>query len=80
MNDNALPDEGTDEIATLALETALPKQDARSRKHSEVRKRTQFVGLRLLPGELETLQAAAEDRNVSLSELIRSSALKAAGG
>lgn len=56
-----------------------PRVPAASRRRSEVRQRTELVALRLLPGELELLSAAAEDRNVSLSELIRSSALKAVG-
>lgn len=51
-----------------------------TRKRSEVRQRTEVVALRLLPRERETLIAAAHARNVSLSELIRSSVLKALEG
>jgi hypothetical protein len=36
-----------------------------------------MVAVRLLPHERETLTAAAQDRQVSLSELLRASALHA---
>ena len=49
----------------------------RRRKHSEVRQRTEVVVFRLLPGERELLAAAAAERDISLSELIRSSVFKA---
>jgi hypothetical protein len=49
-----------------------------ARKRSEVRQRTEVVALRLLPGERVQLETAAKDLQVSLSELIRSSALEAA--
>jgi uncharacterized protein (DUF1778 family) len=62
------------------IKSATAKAGGRSRKRSEARQRTELVALRLLPKELEALQAAAEERNVSLSELIRSSALRAAEG
>jgi uncharacterized protein (DUF1778 family) len=52
--------------------------DAAARKRSEVRQRTEVVALRLLPGERDQLETAAKDLQVSLSELIRSSALEAA--
>jgi hypothetical protein len=51
--------------------------NATARKRSEARQRTELVALRLLPRERDQLAAAAESRNVSLSELIRSSALSA---
>jgi hypothetical protein len=51
--------------------------DSEPRKRSEVRQRTELVAVRLLPRELEALSTAARDRNVSLSELLRSCALKA---
>jgi hypothetical protein len=59
------------------MDTATSEAGRDSRKRSEVRQRTELVALRLLPWELETLATAARDRNISLSELIRSSALKA---
>ena len=80
MKEHASRKERADTDGALAIESESTKEGGRSRRRSEARQRTEFVGLRLLPGELETLQAAAQDRNVSLSELIRSSALKAAKG
>lgn len=59
------------------MDTTTPDEGSVSRKRSEARQRTELVALRLLPGERETLRTAAQARNVSLSELIRSSALKA---
>ena len=59
------------------MDTAISEAPRDSRKRSEMRQRTELVALRLLPKEHEALAAAARDRNVSLSELIRSSALKA---
>ena len=47
-------------------------------KRSERRQRTDLVALRLLPAERAALEAAARDRNVSLSEFVRASALDAA--
>jgi hypothetical protein len=47
------------------------------RKRSEARQRTELVAIRLLPGERDQLAQAARNRNVSLSELIRRSALEA---
>lgn len=46
-------------------------------KRSETRQRTAMVAVRLLPHERDTLAAAAQDCQVSLSELIRASALRA---
>jgi hypothetical protein len=80
VNGEATREEGANEDVGLAVELAPTSKGGRSRRRSEARQRTEFVGLRLLPGELEALQAAAQDRNVSLSELIRSSALKEAKG
>lgn len=42
---------------------------------SNRRQRTRVVALRLLPGEYDALTKAARDRGISLSELLRSSAL-----
>jgi len=50
---------------------------APTRKRSEARQRTKLVALRLLPGERDQLAAAARRRKISLSELLRSSALDA---
>ena len=47
------------------------------RKRSEARQRTEVVALRLLPGERDQLAAAARHRKISLSELLRGSALDA---
>lgn len=48
-------------------------------KRSEVRQRQQVTGVRLLPAERATLEAAARAQQVTLSEFIRRSALAAAG-
>jgi hypothetical protein len=50
---------------------------APARRRSEARQRTELVALRLLPGERDQLAAAARRRKISLSELLRSSALDA---
>lgn len=42
---------------------------------SSRRQRTRVVALRLLPSEHDVLTSAARDRGISLSELLRSSAL-----
>lgn len=59
------------------MEMTASGLDAVTRKRSEVRQRTELVAVRLLPGERDQLAEAARERNVSLSELIRSSALNA---
>ena len=51
--------------------------DGATRKRSEARQRTELVAIRLLPGERDQLTQAAQNRNISLSELIRRSALEA---
>jgi uncharacterized protein (DUF1778 family) len=58
---------------------ATPEKSRARRQRSERRQRTSLVALRLLPEERETLERAARDRGVSLSELLRQSALKVAG-
>jgi hypothetical protein len=50
---------------------------ASNHRRSEQRQRTALVALRLLPEERERLAAAAQDRGISLSELLRTSALEA---
>jgi hypothetical protein len=57
------------------MNTSTARPGSTPRKRSEVRRRTELVALRLLPGERDQLTAAARSRNVSLSELIRSGAL-----
>lgn len=47
----------------------------RRRTGSERRQRTSFVAVRLLPTERAALQAVASQRGVSISELVRASAL-----
>lgn len=59
------------------MTTTASRADGAARKRSEVRQRTELVALRLLPGERDQLTQAARNRNVSLSELIRRSALEA---
>lgn len=49
---------------------------ARRRTGSETRQRTAVVALRLLPHEREALDSVAQARGVSISELVRSSALQ----
>jgi uncharacterized protein (DUF1778 family) len=46
---------------------------------SESRQRTALVALRLLPVERDSLAEAARSRGMTLSEFIRSSAMKAVG-
>lgn len=63
-----------DQIVTTSPGAELGSEP---RKRSEVRQRTELVAVRLLPREREELSKAARNRNVSLSELLRSCALKA---
>jgi hypothetical protein len=63
-----------DQIATTSPGAEFGSE---ARKRSEVRQRTELVAVRLLPREREALSTAARNRNVSLSELLRSCALKA---
>jgi hypothetical protein len=62
------------------MDPSTPGINAAERKRSETRQRTELVALRLLPGERDRLSAAARNRNVSLSELLRNSALDAITG
>lgn len=48
----------------------------RSRRGSETRQRTTMVAIRLHPDEYKILAEAAQARHVSLSELLRGSALR----
>lgn len=49
-----------------------------ARKRSESRQRTELVALRLLPHERDELAEAARARGMTMSELIRSSAMEVA--
>jgi uncharacterized protein (DUF1778 family) len=51
-----------------------------ARARSESRQRTALVALRLLPHERDRLAQAARSRGITLSEFIRSSAMKALSG
>jgi uncharacterized protein (DUF1778 family) len=51
-----------------------------ARSRSESRQRTALVALRLLPHERDSLAEAAHSRGITLSEFIRSSAMKSASG
>jgi len=51
-----------------------------ARSGSESRQRTALVALRFLPHERDSLAEAAHSRGITLSEFIRSSAMKAVGG
>ncbi len=55
-------------------------QAGMARTRSESRQRTALVALRLLPHERDRLAQAARSRGITLSELIRSSAMKAVSG
>jgi len=60
-----------------AVKATTSDVSATSRRRSEARQRTELVAVRLLPSERDRLATAARDQNVSLSELIRGSALSA---
>lgn len=51
-----------------------PQQEKRPTR-SEQRQRTALVALRMLPTERDALCAAARERGVSISELVRASVL-----
>lgn len=54
-----------------------PQSSSSARRRSEQRQRTALVALRLLPEERDQLFRAAQDRGVSVSELVRTSAMAA---
>lgn len=56
----------------MAAPEAAPKT---RRTKSEQRQRTALIALRMLPAERDALTAAAKQRGVSVSELIRASVL-----
>ena len=64
-------------IATGGDTSGVQRSRASRRPRSEQRQRTALVALRLLPEEREMLVQAAEARGVSLSELLRVSAMDA---
>lgn len=51
-----------------------------TKTRSESRQRTALVALRLLPHERDRLAQAARSRGITLSEFIRTSAMKAVSG
>jgi hypothetical protein len=58
---------------------AKTRVPAPSRPRSESRQRTALVAVRLLPQERDMLAETARSRGITLSELIRASAMSAAG-
>jgi len=70
---------------TIELESKMSGSGSAARTgavktRSESRQRTALVALRLLPHERDSLARAAHSRGITLSELIRSSAMKAVSG
>lgn len=59
---------------------AKTRVQAPSRPRSESRQRTALVVVRLLPQERDVLAETARSRGITLSELIRASAMQAASG
>ena len=57
---------------------AKARVQAPSRPRSESRQRTALVAVRLLPAERDILAETARSRGITLSELIRASAMRAA--
>lgn len=55
---------------------APARNDTRPRSGSNRRQRQAIVGVRVLPDERAQLRAAAAARHVSISELLRSAALR----
>lgn len=58
---------------------AKARVQAPARPRSESRQRTALVAVRLLPQERDVLAETARSRGITLSELIRDSAMQAAG-
>jgi hypothetical protein len=61
-----------------ARRDAKTRGQAPSRPRSESRQRTALVAVRLLPQERDVLANTARSRGITLSELIRASAMRAA--
>ena len=61
------------------VEQEKARPDAPTRPRSESRQRTALVAVRLLPHERDMLAQSARSRGVTLSEFIRSSAIRTAG-
>jgi hypothetical protein len=57
---------------------ATARVQAPARPRSESRQRTALVAVRLLPAERDVLAETARSRGITLSELIRASAMRAA--
>jgi len=62
-----------------AVEQEKARREAPPRPRSESRRRTALVAVRLLPQERDTLTQSARSRGVTLSEFIRTSAMRTAG-
>jgi hypothetical protein len=62
----------------IAGRDAKARVQAPSRPRSESRQRTALVAVRLLPAERDILAETARSRGITLSELIRASAMRAA--
>ncbi len=56
----------------------MTKATPPTRQRSEKRRRQALVAVRLHPQELDELRAAAQERQVSVSEIMRSAALRSA--
>jgi uncharacterized protein (DUF1778 family) len=61
------------------VSSAGVRQQNLPRRRSESRQRTALVAVRLLPHERDMLSETARSRGVTLSEFIRSSAMRTAG-
>jgi hypothetical protein len=75
--ETARPDGAQSAGQSVRLRDGRTSKTHQRRRKSEVRQRTEVVVFRLLPGERELLATAAAERDISLSELIRSSVLNA---
>lgn len=60
------------------MSEAMADRQTTPRRRSESRQRTALVAVRLLPHEHDMLSRTARSRGVSLSEFIRSSAMRTA--
>jgi uncharacterized protein (DUF1778 family) len=56
-----------------------PQTEQQRPARSEQRQRTALIALRMLPSERDALHAAARQRGISISELVRASVLAEIG-
>jgi hypothetical protein len=63
----------------VAVKQEKARREAPPRPRSESRRRTALVAVRFLPQERDTLARSARSRGVTLSEFIRTSAMRTAG-